>query len=62
MESSGSSANASDQPPPRWAEILGTVIAVVTLTLPVFAIANYSSSSSVEAWQQNTSSIAREAK
>ncbi len=44
MESGSPSANASDQPPPRLADIVGTFIAVLTLTLPVFVIAHYSSS------------------
>lgn len=43
MDSSGPSANRSEQPPPhRWAEILGSLIAVAALTLPVVAIAHYS--------------------
>ncbi|MEQ9553516.1 MAG: hypothetical protein RIM23_28325 [Coleofasciculus sp. G3-WIS-01] len=45
MESSGSSANSSDPYPHRWAEIIGTVMAFLTLTLPFLAIAYYSSSS-----------------
>jgi hypothetical protein len=54
MESSGQSANSSDQPPPqRWAEFLGTAIALITLTLPVFAIAHYSPSR-VETLQRPT--------
>ncbi len=48
MQSSGSSDNSSEPPQHRWAEILGTTIAVLTLTLPFFIIAHYSSNSSVE--------------
>lgn len=45
MESSGSSANSSEPPPHRWAEIIGAVMAFLTLTLPFLAIAYYSSGS-----------------
>ena len=45
MESSNPSANSSDKPPQRLADLLGTVIALVTLTLPLVAIARYSSNS-----------------
>jgi hypothetical protein len=52
MESSNPSAN-SDQPPQRLADIVGTVIALLTLTLPLVAIARYSSNG-VEVLQQVT--------
>jgi hypothetical protein len=42
MESSGSSAKAVEAPGHRWAQILGTAIAVITLTLPTLIIAYYS--------------------
>ncbi|MBW4576938.1 MAG: hypothetical protein KME08_16820 [Aphanothece sp. CMT-3BRIN-NPC111] len=58
MESSGPSAKSSDQPAHRWAEVFGTVIAILTLTLPLFAIANFSSSSSL-LLQQTTYSVPR---
>ncbi|MDY7016588.1 MAG: hypothetical protein SVX43_23935 [Cyanobacteriota bacterium] len=45
MESSGSPANASDPPNHRWARIIGTAIALLTLTVPTLAIARYSSPS-----------------
>lgn len=45
MESSGSSANSSEPHPHRWAEIIGAVMAFLTLTLPFLAIAYYSSDS-----------------
>ncbi|MEW5856485.1 MAG: hypothetical protein AB1861_03780 [Cyanobacteriota bacterium] len=55
MELSSQSSTSSDQPPPhRWAEFLGTAIALLTLTLPVFAIAHYSPSRA-EGLQQPTS-------
>ncbi|HEY9893189.1 MAG TPA: hypothetical protein V6D37_15550 [Candidatus Sericytochromatia bacterium] len=57
MASSSPSANSSDPHPDRWAEIMGTVIALLTLTLPVFVIASYSSSSSVDVLQQTTYSL-----
>ncbi len=57
MESSGPSANPADQPPDRWAEIWGTVIAVLTLTLPLLAIANFSSSSRVQLLQSTPYSL-----
>jgi|GEM_PF-1264091 len=44
MESSGSSANSSDPPSHRWAKIIGTAIAILTLTVPTAIIAYYSSS------------------
>ncbi|HEY9904122.1 MAG TPA: hypothetical protein V6D43_17115 [Candidatus Sericytochromatia bacterium] len=62
MESSSPSANASDPHPHRWAEIMGTIIALLTLTLPLFVIASYSSSSSVDILQQTTSSLPRSQK
>ncbi|MGB7445041.1 MAG: hypothetical protein WA919_28560 [Coleofasciculaceae cyanobacterium] len=58
MESSGSSANSSDSHNHRWAEFIGTIIALLTLTLPLCVIAYYSSSSSLDVWQ-NTTSLSR---
>ncbi len=43
MDSSTQSANSSDQPPHRLADIVGTAIALLTLTVPLFVIAQYSS-------------------
>ncbi|WP_026098185.1 hypothetical protein [Kamptonema formosum] len=43
MESGSPSANASDQPPHGLADIVGTLIALLTLTIPLFVIAHYSS-------------------
>ncbi|HBE58932.1 MAG TPA: hypothetical protein DEG17_14970 [Cyanobacteria bacterium UBA11149] len=57
MTSSGSSANTSDSNPHRWGEILGTVIALITLTLPLFAIAQYSSTNNLDVWQEGTYSL-----
>jgi hypothetical protein len=46
MESSGPSGNSSQPAYQRWAGILGTIIAVMTLTLPMVTISYYSSFSS----------------
>ncbi|MGK7946098.1 MAG: hypothetical protein AB4058_16680 [Microcystaceae cyanobacterium] len=48
MESSSPSSQASEPPNYRWAKILGTTVAVLTVTLPISAIALYSSSSTVD--------------
>ena len=45
MNSSDQAANSPDRPPPRLADIVGTFIALLTLTLPLFIIAHYSSHS-----------------
>jgi hypothetical protein len=42
MNSNSQSAN-TDTYSHRWADIVGTAIALLTLTVPVFVIANYSS-------------------
>jgi hypothetical protein len=42
MESSGPSRNPSHHPKQGWAEVFGTIIALLTLTLPILAIAYYS--------------------
>lgn len=46
MELSQRPDRADDSPPHRWAGILGTIVAVVTLTLPLVMIAYYSPFSS----------------
>ncbi|MCL6753722.1 hypothetical protein KBT16_23215 [Nostoc sp. CCCryo 231-06] len=43
MNSNSQSANSSDTYSQRLADIVGTAIALVTLILPVFVIAHYSS-------------------
>lgn len=60
MESSGPSAKSSDPRTNRWAEIMGTAIALLTLTLPLFVIAY--SSSSVDVLQQTPYSLPRSEK
>ncbi|HAG80319.1 MAG TPA: hypothetical protein DCL61_03900 [Cyanobacteria bacterium UBA12227] len=62
MNSSGSSANSADSNPYRWAEITGTVIAFLTLTLPLFSIAYYSSTSSFEVLPNTTYSLPKSQK
>ncbi|BAZ86304.1 hypothetical protein [Dolichospermum compactum] len=43
MNLNSPSANSSDTYSQRLADIVGTLIALITLTLPVFIIAHYSS-------------------
>ena len=43
MEPSSPSENAIEPPPHRWVSIVGTTIAILTLTVPLLVIANYSS-------------------
>lgn len=45
MHSNTQSANSAQTSTHRLAEIVGTVIGLLTLTLPLFVIAHYSSSS-----------------
>jgi hypothetical protein len=42
MDSSGTSGNISEPPSSKGATILGTLIAVLTLALPLWIIASYS--------------------
>ncbi|WP_088240863.1 hypothetical protein [Calothrix rhizosoleniae] len=44
MDANSQSANSTDTYSHPLADIVGTMIAFLTLTLPVFVIANYSSS------------------
>ena len=48
MESGDPSASSADRPPQRLADFVGTAIALLTLTLPIWVIARYSPSSSIE--------------
>ena len=43
MESTSSSENPPEPPSSRFAHVVGTVVALLTLTLPLLAIAHYSS-------------------
>ena len=53
MESSERTNSNSESPHQKWADILGMTVAVVTLTLPLWAIAYYSPfSSNAEALPQ----------
>lgn len=56
MESSSSSAKASDPHSNRWASFIGTTIALLTLTIPLLAISYYSSPNS-DLPLQNSSSL-----
>jgi hypothetical protein len=58
MESSGPSANSSDPHNHRWAEFVGAVIALLTIALPLFVIAQYSPNR-VDVLQQTTYSLPR---
>jgi hypothetical protein len=46
MELSQRSEKAPDSPDRRWARILGTTVAVITLTLPILMIVSRSPSNS----------------
>jgi hypothetical protein len=46
MEVSQRSGPVEEPPGHRWAKILGTGVAIVTLTLPIIMIASYSPSGS----------------
>jgi len=46
MEVSQRPGKAEDSPGHRWASVLGTGVAVITLTLPIMMIASYSPFSS----------------
>ncbi|MBD2257543.1 hypothetical protein H6G13_08165 [Pseudanabaena sp. FACHB-2040] len=43
MESASQSDNPPQEPPSRSSSLLGIVVALLTLTLPIFAIAHFSS-------------------
>lgn len=58
MESGSRTDNPPGRTPHRLANIIGTFIALMTLTIPVFAIA-YFSSDSVEIWQPSTYPLVR---
>lgn len=45
MDSNSQSANIEELPSQRLADVVGTAIAMLTLTLPMFVIGHYSSSS-----------------
>ena len=46
MDSSQRSGKDAESPPHRWAGILGTTVAILTMTLPLIMIAYYSPSKS----------------
>ncbi|MCU0534899.1 MAG: hypothetical protein MUD14_13490 [Hydrococcus sp. Prado102] len=57
MEPSSPSGNVSEPPSTRWASLLGTTIAVLTLTLPMGVIAYYSSQNPTETLPQPNYSL-----
>lgn len=54
MESSGPSSNPSHHPKQVWAELFGTIIALLTLTLPILATTYYSKDVELERLPQTT--------
>ncbi|MFW6359442.1 MAG: hypothetical protein ACOC0N_09575 [Chroococcales cyanobacterium] len=59
MDSSSPSGNTSEPAKPRWSGFLGYLIALLTLTLPIWAIAYYSSDSTAELIPRTPYSIPR---
>ncbi|MEB3219037.1 MAG: hypothetical protein VKN72_22755 [Nostocales cyanobacterium 94392] len=57
MNSNSQSANTEELPSQRLADFVGTAIAVLTLTLPMFVIGHYSSSSVLDNRQPSTYSL-----
>jgi hypothetical protein len=58
MDADSTSGSPSEQPHQKFAEILGILIAVLTLTLPPFIIARYSGGS-LEEFMPTTYPIGR---
>lgn len=54
MESSGPRGNTSEPPTHKWSEIIGTTIAVITLTLPLLVIGYYPANSNLDPLQTNS--------
>lgn len=54
MESSGPRSNTSEPPTPKWSEIIGTTIAVITLTLPLLVIGYYPADGNLQPMQTQT--------
>jgi hypothetical protein len=46
MEAESRSASSGDRPTPKLANVIGTLIAMLTLTLPLVVVAHYSSADS----------------
>jgi heme/copper-type cytochrome/quinol oxidase subunit 4 len=57
MESSGPSRKAPQTSEQLWAKVVGTIIAVLTLTLPLWVTAYYSSESEMEIMPSTTYSL-----
>ncbi|QIZ72864.1 hypothetical protein HCG48_21560 [Oxynema aestuarii AP17] len=53
MESGSPSASSAEKPPHRLSQFVGTLIALLTLLLPIFAIAHYSPSNQNPLPQRN---------
>ncbi|MDJ0723794.1 MAG: hypothetical protein QNJ38_01620 [Prochloraceae cyanobacterium] len=57
MQSIGPSGSNSEHSQPSWAQLVGTAIAFMTLTLPLSIIAYYSLYSNVDYSPQNISTL-----
>ena len=58
MELSQSPSREPESPPHRWAGLLGTIVAVLTIVLPLLMIASYSPSrSNAESLPSTSSSL-----
>ncbi len=57
MESSSPSGKNAETPGHRWSNFIGTIIAILTLTIPLLAIAQYSSPDQVESLSRSSYSL-----
>ncbi|MDV3001168.1 MAG: hypothetical protein N5P05_002774 [Chroococcopsis gigantea SAG 12.99] len=57
MESSSPSGKTAEIPGHRWSNFIGTTIAILTLTIPLLAIANYSSLNDHDSLGRNSYSL-----
>lgn len=54
MESSGPRGKTSEPPTHKWSDIIGTTIAVITLTLPLLVIGYYPADGNLQPIQTQT--------
>ena len=54
MESSGPRGDTSEPPTHKWSEIIGTTIALITLTLPLLVIGYYPANGNLQPLQTQT--------
>lgn len=62
MNSNDPSANSSDTYAPRWSDLVGGAIALITLILPVFVISHYSAPVTQNSQEILTSEISHHVK